>query len=376
MKRKTTPTSPKSPDRQEADQKRAERQANPHLVFAATVISLLFGALAGIFGFAIASSIPADWPLVGQLNVVALFEEQEQQVLLSTRRDEASVVQRSPQIVQQVASVYTGVPFQDESAELLGYAVSVTTDGLLVLPSDVVLDQEELPIVMLENGEVYPILQTTEYGDLGLLFARIDSNELSPAVFGSNSTFSPGETVWAVEQAVGSYSVYERKVAGSATATATRSSSLVEQRYELDADPSSHSTGTPLFNSDAVVVGMVMNDGTVFPGSALAGAVKTVQSSIAITDPALELEYVNLASVPAVVKEAEELPEDGFWIRTVVLDTDAVGFEAGDVITHVNNEFIQAEDDLSTMLYSQERGSTFYVTVYTAGDEQQTQFVF
>lgn len=385
MNRKTVPTSPRSEERQQREAKKIQKQggAQPHVLFAAIVASLLFGTLSGAFGFAFASSVPNDWPVVGRLNIVSLFEEQRQQVLLSSNRQEPSVVQRAPQVVQRVASLYSGIPFQDEEAQFVGHAITVTSDGWLAAPTALFDSLSAAPLVLVDDGAAYPIVDTVELAHIGITFIYVNATNLVPATFHENSVLSPGQSVWAIERSLGSYAVYEQLIAGALNDDEyVYSTDTLEQRYTLSTT-AEHPVGTPIFASDGSIAGIFMADGTVLPGSVLAGAVETVQSNVALIEPSFTATYVNLAHVPTAVKQAENLPDNGIWIREVLYDdsveVSAAQLQTGDVITYINNQFMDAEDDLSTILYSQQRGATFYMTVLRGTDanaEVQLQVVY
>lgn len=383
MKQQIVPTSPQSVDRQSHVEAKARRQAAaPHLVFGVVVATLLLGSVAGFLGFVIASNIPASWPVIGRLNVVSWLEQERQDLLLSVRTPGRAVVQQTPQVIDQIVTVYSGEPTIHSSVERIGNAVALTSDGWLAVPTQVLNNAQPVvteaegvqPVLVsfvLSNGDVVTdIDQRVDDSFSGMSYLKIPADTLAPVDFTADELLAVGQTVSVVEKDIGSYVVYRHQAAGElGDATGLRSTNRLEQLVGLDTGADSRLLGAPVYTATGELAGVMLTDGAMLSSVLLEGALNNLVVHQRIDRPAFEIVYTNIARLTGPEKQRNALPESGLYIDEVVAD-QSIGLEAGDVIRSVNSHFVEGSDDLGVVIHSQAIGSVIYFSVLRDGVEE------
>jgi S1-C subfamily serine protease len=365
MKQKVVPTSPQSPHKQQREENREYRvgQARrPHIIFALLLSSLLIGASAGFAGFFVAANVPADWPVIGQYNIRELFQTQKQTVFLSTAERDKSVVDEAPQVIQQTAAVYNVLPRTGEKANLLGNAILLTSDGWMVAPTSIFPKNPDSAIVVLADGSTPEILSSQKDTSAGLTFFQVNSTDLSPVAFTDGTELATGQWVTVLEKNLGSYGVFERRIASEGSAN-VRETSVFNQTYQLDIVGEQHSPGSGVFNRDGRLTGIIDSSGNVVHASALQGQLQSLLETTQLEQIADDITYMQLSDVTTVEREERDLPSSGIW----VIDPGEVGQEAGlqkdDVIVSINNVVVSDATDLSGALRSRQAESTFLLNI-------------
>lgn len=386
MKQHIVPTSPKSEYRQAREQKNQEKKkmglrarsgANPHLVFTVIVVTLLFGTTAGLFGFFIAANIPTHWPLVGDLNIVALLEEQRDDVLLSTRRQKQSIVYQSPHVVDQIVSVYSVPPTVSEPGFFLGNAVILTSDGWLVMPSSLYSPGAS---VVLPDRSTHTIQERVVDELTGLTYFKILAENLSVVNFAESSPLLAGQSVSTIQKELGSYVVYERRIAGEfQRSNAVRSTSRLEQFALLDPNGDAEQIGSPVFLNSGKLVGLIGENGVVIHSALISSVLEDVVSKKTIRHSTIDIDYVNIQRLTREEKQALALPDNGIYIvavrkikkeSTIENSSTQDTLKAGDVITSINNAFVDQNADLAHAVHSTSVSESLFLTIIRSGTEQ------
>ncbi len=383
MKQKIVPTSPKSAERQAREEAKALRRATaPHLVFGVVVATLLIGSMAGFFGFVIAANVPPTLPVLGQLNVVSLFEQEREDVLLSVRTPSRSIVQQAPQVIDQVVAVYSAEPTITEPAQRLGNAVVLTSDGWLAVPTSLLPADSDLAegsagvAFVFSDGEVITV-QDTRIDDpfSGMSYVQVPADALSPVEFSKNQLLNVGQTVSVIEQGLGSYVVYRYQVAGElADGTVVRSTDKLQQLIALDTGSQVRLAGAAVFSGAGELAGILMVDGSMVHSSLVAGSLKNILAFGEVDRPGFTVRYVNIARLTESEKRRRELPDSGILILAVEGDVET-GLKKGDVIRSINTAAVETGTDFGAVIHSQVMGSTLYLSVLRDEVEQPVEFV-
>lgn len=378
MKQEVVPTSPKSEHRQEQAARAAERRAQGTVSTAmvVVVISAGIGVLTGLFGFYIASVVPPEWPVIGKLNVVALFEKERQEVLLSTRTQERSAVEKAPQIIDEIVALYSDEPTLDAPAEFVGNAIVLSADGWMATPTSVLdalqneeQEGEELPVVVLPNDESATIQNRIDDAVAGMTYFQVDASSLNVVNFAESTAVAPGQQLSLIEKQIGSFVVYERRAAGEVNRENTiRRTTELEQFAVLDPSDQINRTSVPVFASNGDILGMVLDGGIIVPAPVIQGGFQSLVIAGAENRSTIDIEYININRLTDTEKAARALPENGILITTVhTIDT---GLEAEDVITSINNVPVSANTDLGAAVHSTTAGEALFVEVLRAGENQ------
>ncbi|OGY86829.1 MAG: hypothetical protein A2233_05245 [Candidatus Kerfeldbacteria bacterium RIFOXYA2_FULL_38_24] len=383
MERKIVPTSPKSVERQvrEEQKKHKKDTRHPRVAFGTILLALVFGSLAGFFGFLIAVNIPISTPLFGQFNVVQFLQHERNAVLLSTRQAEKSVLSQAPYVVEQVVVVYDDQPTIEKPAQFLGNAVILTADGWLVMPEANLprsADGSLLPAltVVLPNGETRAITQEIKDDFTKLTFLKVDATDLPVVHFEDKSVLTPEGQFSLVEKQLGAYIVYVRRLAGEENRLAVvRATDVLEQYMVIDCDSNVHKTGTPAFDNNGNFVGLVAEPGKLISSAFIAGALNSILENGKINRTKLELSYLNVSRLTITERQKKNLPDNGILITDVSLPKkeEPIDLHQDDVIISINNTFLDEFADLTTILQAHKAGDELYLTLKRDGLEKSVK---
>lgn len=371
MKQKIVPTSPKSPHKQQREENReyrTQRAQRPHVIAALLFSSLTIGAAAGFAGFLIAANIPSDWPVVGQFNIASRFENQRQTVLLSTAEREKSVVEEAPQVLEQSVALYDLLPVIGTPATLLGNAVVLTSDGWCVAPAAVFKQQQPVPVF--SDGTTAEISSVIQDDFSGLTFFKVDSSNLSAVEFSDSTTVSSGRWVSVLEQQLGQYNIYERRVSSTNSPSQPVSSQTLNQRYTLDTFGEQHIGGASVFSNTGEFMGIVETEGNMIHSSIIKGQLDSLLESGKLDRVSDAVEYIHLKHLTADEKEKKELPDDGILITN---PGDTV-LEKDDVIVSINNVVVDDNTDFGSTLNSRAPETSFLLGIVRAKENKTVDY--
>lgn len=375
MKQQIVPTSPKSTERHEHHQKKnaAHQKSHPHLVFAVIVTVLFFGAVSGFFGFIIAFNIPSDFPVLGRLNVLSLFQQERDTLLLSSRGAEKSVVNQAPYTIEQIASLYSAKPTIEEPADFYGNAVILTADGWMALATAALSTEEKKDtslVVVLPNAETREVKQRIDDALTGVTYIKVDAQELSVVNFDEELNIPTGKQFSLIEKHIGSYVVYARRAAGEKNIMATvRSTQHLEQLTVIDEDAHVHALSSPIFYNTGEFAGIVIEPGVILHSSYIKGALDSVINTGSVEHSPLDVEYINISRLTDDEKRENNLPDVGILI-TNVRTPKISQLEVGDAILSVNNKPVDENTDFTALVHSRPAGSSLYMTILRDGTEQ------
>lgn len=381
MKQEIVPTSPKSEYRIAADNARKNGGA-PSRLFVAILFSIIFGLVSGMAGFLIAVNVPSDWPVIGKLNVIDYLQSERDRTLLSVKGSEKSLIQEAPQVLSEIAAVYSQSPDLSKGSTFVGNAVAATTDGWLVVATSILpaadnVDAQKEFRVILTNGESYEIKKRLNDGFSGVSYIQINASNLDVATFSGSTTVSVGQLLSVIEKQLGSYVVYERRAAGELTrSNALRSTQKLDQYTVIDPQDSATSrASSPVFNNNGELLGMTLQPGVVVPASIIYGGLQSVILNGELKRVSADISYINVSRLTDAQRLQFTLAEQGMYVYDVksMTATDAAAntelalLKKGDFITAVNGVNVTEQTDLTALIHSKQVGSTFQFTVQRDG---------
>lgn len=323
-------------------------------------------------------NLPADLPVLGQLNVLNLINQEREEVLLSARQRERSLVKQAPQVVEQVAILVSARPTVDQPVAPLGNAVILTSDGWLatatgVLPVDAEGETAALPLVILPDGSIAEIQERLDDGFTGVTFLRVVANGLPVVTFDDSTTIPVGQLISVLEKDLGSYVVFEQRAAGELNRSAElRHTNQLAQYTVLDDGTQQNRLGSPGFTSGGELLGIVTGGSQLVQASLIDGALQSVISQGVIRRTDRDLGYVNVARLTDEEKAIRSLPEQGILLTSVppIESAEAASdaapialLEVGDVITAINSVPVTEATDLGVSFHSRPAGSSLFLTV-------------
>jgi len=280
-----------------------------------------------------------------------------------------------------------------QTEQSAGTGIILTSDGLIMTNRHVVPDGTTSVSVTLSDGTVYDnvkvVGRTNDSDSLDVAFLQIQDTKgksLVPASIGDSSAVKVGDPVVAIGNALGQFqntvtsgivSGYGRSL--QASASDGSSSENLDDLFQTDAAINEGNSGGPLVNLDGQVIGMntaLASDsqsiGFAIPINDLSGLIDSVKSSGKLERPYLGVVYVPITSD---VKEQYNLTVDqGAYIPnaaqangavTVVSGgpADKAGVQAGDVITKVDDDSINQNASLTSLLDKHKVGDKVTLTI-------------
>lgn len=374
MEQRVVPTSPKSGHLQEQKKKKEMKDRNSHLIFYVIVISLVLGSLTGFVGFLIAANIPSSWPVLGELNVVSVFEQERQNLLLSSRQQDQTITTQAPYVIEQIVPLYNEAPTLEKPQELVANAVILTSDGWMATATaafPVVDDKRNTDLVaVLPEGETATIERTVDDTFTGITYFKVEATNLPIVRFDMSHSIPVGKPISVVEKDLGSYIVYARTNAGELYRSGVPRNTLVLQQFAVIGNGANgNRIGSPVFANNGELLGILVQDGALVQASLISGALQSIIQQDAVVRSTHQIFYVNLDRVTSTEKVKKGLPENGLYI-TDVKKPKLVGLEPGDVITSVNNTFVDEFFDLGVYIHSKPVETVLYMTVKNNGEER------
>ena len=353
MKQEIVPTSPKSTNNG------AEKSRT---IFAAIIVSVLFGTLSGVFGI-----------LIGA-NVLSYFPDSDirDRVLFSSARNEQSIITQSPEIIDQLVSVYAGEPSINTVTPWLGNAVALTADGWFVMPT-VVFDTKDAnvqPVVELTNGVTAVVTESVEDRFTGMTFFHVDAESASVVSFPESKHLVAGQTVSVITEQRREPVLYERVVAGTPFTAPTQSVSDATDLPVLDSGSEAQALGSPVFYTGGNFAGIVIANGQIVPSQWIQGVLQSVLRTKKSARTTLDISSINADQLTVHERTEFGIPEHGLYI----VHGDGLLFN-GDVITVMNGVRVDANTNLRDSIQSKPVGSTLYCTVLRSGEELPVELV-
>jgi serine protease Do len=242
------------------------------------------------------------------------------------------------------------------------------------------------------------VVGTTSNSDsLDVGFLKINNTKgkkLTVAKLGDSSKAQVGDTVIAIGNALGQFqntvtsgivSGYGRSVQAS-DGSGTNSENL-QNLFQTDAAINQGNSGGPLVNANGEVIGIntavagdgAQNIGFAIPINDAKGLVKGVLESGKLQRPYLGVRYIQLT--PASASEMGVKTENGAYINGsngtsgVVAGgpADSGGLKDGDVIIKINDQPVDQNNTLSSVIGRFSVGETVTVTYIRDGQQQTTQ---
>ena len=269
-----------------------------------------------------------------------------------------------------------------------GSGFIISSDGLILTNKHVVSDTNASYTVLLNNGDKYPAKVLARDPSQDLAVVKIDANNLQTVEIGDSNNIQLGQTAIAIGNALGQFSntVSVGVISGlSRTVTASDQYSNVNQEtihnvIQTDAAINFGNSGGPLLNLRGQVIGIntaiasgAQSIGFAIPINQAKRDINSIKNSGKIQVAYLGVRYISLTS--DIAKAQNISVDNGALVRgdasgpAVMAGSPAAkaGIQAEDVITKVNNQVIDQNNDLSTVIAQYNVGDTITLTINRAG---------
>ncbi|MDR1300348.1 MAG: trypsin-like peptidase domain-containing protein [Candidatus Nomurabacteria bacterium] len=279
---------------------------------------------------------------------------------------------------------------QDYTSQSAGTGIIVSTDGYILTNKHVVDEQTSKVTVVLADGTEFDDVTVVDRDPTNdVAFLKIaDVKNMPAAEIGASSELKIGTKVLAVGNALGQFqntvtsgiiSGLNRSITASDNSGAGAES--LSDLIQTDAAINSGNSGGPLITYDGKVVGMntavaASADGIGFaiPADALASSINSVIKNGKIEKAYLGVYYVMITK--ALAKEKNLAVDYGAYVgannqRATVAGSpaDKAGVKSGDIITAVNDQSVDEQHPLSSVLSRFQVGDKITLTILRDGKE-------
>ncbi|MCB9834870.1 trypsin-like peptidase domain-containing protein [Candidatus Nomurabacteria bacterium] len=313
-----------------------------------------------------------------------------------TLEEDSIVIDIAEKISPSVVSIQTSADrsnlFGESELTPVGAGTGIVIDqnGLILTNRHVVSDADELTIYT-SDGVSHPaeLIDIDSFNDLA--FIQAEGEGYTPAELGSSDQMKIGQQVIAIGNALGQFDntvttgIISGKgrdiVAGDGTGA---SSDSLSNLLQTDAAINSGNSGGPLLNYAGQVIGINTavasyseNIGFAIPIDDAKGLVESIKAQGRIIRPYLGIRYLNLT--PELAEQYDLNTSGGVLIRGdesnpgVLADSPAAkaGLESGDIIIKVDNQDIDQNTNLSSIINSHKVGDKIKLTIIRDNDEQE-----
>lgn len=325
----------------------------------------------------------------------------EQSTLISSIAEEVgpSVVSIDVTSESVTQDLFFGPQTQQQQSAGTGFIIS--EDGYVMTNRHVVPDGVSQVSLTMSDGtildDVSVIGTTSDSDSLDIGFLKINDTKgknLQPVKIGDSSAMVVGDTVVAIGNALGQFqntvtsgiiSGYGRSVVASDQSGANTDN--LQNLFQTDAAINQGNSGGPLVNSDGEVIGIntavaggtAQNIGFAIPINDAKGLIDGVIENGTIDRPYLGVQYIQLSQ-----GNAEELgvsQTEGAYVNGgdgsngVVGGSPAAqaGLENGDIIIKVNDQDVNSQNTLASVIGRFQVGDKVTITYIRDGNQQTTE---
>lgn len=340
------------------------------------ILSLIFG---GVGGFLVGYFLPTKEAKQEAVKTVTERTKTEKLVL----EESSAIIDVVKKVGPSVVSILTTSNVMDFFGDVItqkggGTGFVITSDGLILTNKHVIADAKELTVVT-RDGKSYKasVKSTDPFTDLAII--SIDAKDLPVVELGDSDKLEVGQHVVAIGNALGEFqNTVTTGVISAKGRTLVAEGQRLDNMLQTDAAINPGNSGGPLVNLKGQVVGIntamaggAENIGFAIPINIAKYAIESVKKSGKIVRPYIGIRYIPITKEIAVVNN---LPVDyGILIRGgntvgelgVVPGSPAAkaGLREGDIITAVNDQKINDERPLNSILLQYKPGDTIEMTV-------------
>jgi len=360
----------------------------PALIIVAMIIALLFGTVGsavvgGLAGYIVASyQLPtvSAAPDVGVAPAPTYLTLTEQSVIIS------AVAKAKPAVVTVINTLppQRGFFGQILEPQASGSGVIIDEQGYIVTNNHVVENSRSLEVIFADDTKVpATLIGADAFSDLAVI--RVEGSVPATAELGDSATLQPGEPVIAIGSPLGDFK-------GTVTVGVV---SALDRRLELgggltmegliqtDAAINQGNSGGPLVNALGQVIGInsaiVRGTGAGAPvaeglGFAIPSNVVEEVTQQLIEHGHVRRPYLGVEWVPITprVASAYNLPvQFGAYVQDVQPGSpaDTGGLQQGDILTTIDDQAIDEDNNLVTILMRFDPGESVQITVVREQEE-------
>ncbi len=265
--------------------------------------------------------------------------------------------------------------YQLDQPVMMGLAV--TSDGWIAASLPQPLDKEFNPedhVVITSDRKIYKIDQVSDFKDLpgNLIFFHLaGASNLSVKKIASRQEMSLGQSVIAVNDF---NNVLLTSLSSFKKVAAVSSSDSLNARFSLAGAISDDFKNSFVFDLAGNLVAVIGSDKVVIPAVSYSHYWQSFFKKGAALQPSLGVNYIDLSTAKVLGVSLEK----GAWLKDSTTSlavekgspAELAGLRSGDVITWINNQEINAANDLSDIIASFNPDDSITVVYFRDGEEK------
>lgn len=279
------------------------------------------------------------------------------------------------------------MPQEDEGPQNIGSGFIVSSDGLILTNKHVVSIPDTTYQVITTNEKKYAVkkIYRDPLNDIAII--QIDPKEhqgesLRPVELGDSSKLEVGQFVIAIGTALGEFKNTVTTGVVSGLGRGITAGSVFSQAQELenviqtDAAINPGNSGGPLLNAAGQVIGVNtavaaggQNIGFALPINTIKDSIKNFNETGQFSRPYLGISYRIIGRDLSIINE---IPE-GAYVQRVVNDSaaDKAGIKRGDIITKIDDQKIDEDNDVAAVIARKKVGDSITVTLVRQEKEEE-----
>jgi len=338
--------------------------------------------------------------------ITSLNSTSNQQKVISSQSELFSTIAKNvgPSVVSidikssQSSTIYDffGNPFNSLTPSLsAGTGVVLSSDGVIMTNRHVIPDNISSLSVTTSDGKKYDnveVLAKDTRTNYDVAFIKIKNvNNLKPAKLGNSDSMQVGDMVLAIGNALGEFenTVTSGIISGKGrpieAGDGTSSAESLTNMFQTDAAINSGNSGGPLVNMSGEVIGLntavassAQNIGFSIPINDIKNQISSILKDGKLVIPYLGIRYITLTPE---LKTKYDLPVDkGAWLKgsqdsLAVINgspADKAGLKEGDIITKINSQTIDSNNQPATVLGKYKVGDKIEIVYLRDAKEQKT----
>lgn len=371
-------------DEDESNLAKSVNKKNLRFFIGFLILSLIFG---GAGGFLVGYFLPTKEAKEEAVKTITEKEKTEKLVL----EESSAVIDAVKKVGPSVVSILTTSNVMDFWGDIIkqkggGSGFIITSDGLILTNKHVVENTGELTVIT-RDGKSYKatVKATDPFNDLAVI--SIEAKNLPVVELGDSDKLEVGQYVIAIGNALGEFqNTVTVGVVSAKGRTLEAEGERLEDMIQTDAAINQGNSGGPLVNLKGQVVGVntamasgAENIGFALPINTAKYAIESVKKSGKIIRPYIGIRYLVITKEIATINK---LPVDyGVLIsrgktlgETAIVQNspaDKAGLKEGDIITALNDQKIDENKSLPSILQQYKPGDTVELTVLRDSKEMK-----
>lgn len=307
-------------------------------------------------------------------------------------KEESSINKISNQTASSIVNI---ISYPDQGVkkniQKNGTGVVVTSDGLIMTYASAISQGGFKYKIMTYDGKIYDgeLQGIDSYSNLA--FLKINTNNLNVISLGNSADAEPGEKVVAIGNSFGAYA--NRYAAGllsnfnptyNLSGKTVSSSEKLEGVFGTDFNSEEYLVGGPIVDYSGQTIGIIGSqekDNTIIyfqiPSNAVKKVIERAIKKEFDKNPVLGIYYTPITKTSALIsnlnidKGAMIYSPSGQQGLAIIAGSPAqkAGLKINDVITAINGQEINLQNNLSDLLYQYKKGDEIELTMLRDGQE-------